>query len=170
MAFTDSRTKPVESCTQPSADAESRDRELAELAELVGLDPTTLVALFAPKEPTQTDSLVVVRRMTRLVDFVPLSEVELACLENVFVVGPQARVAGSTILNDLLRHACGASWDKLEEPLATRMRFRRGAKMAELARLAEYVKGRPDLFSRERIAQFEVVARLESDVRRRMAV
>ena len=168
MAYIDSRMKPVESCTQPSADAESRARELA---ELVGLDPTTLVALFAQKEPSQTghpDSMVVVRRMTRLVDFVPLSEAELACLENVFVVGPQARVAGSTILNDLLRHVAGASWETLDEPTAARMRLRRGAKSEEFTSLHAFVDARRDVFASVRVAQFAAVAALEKGLRRRM--
>lgn len=144
--------------------------DVEELARLTGLHPDTLKEIVAPSR-SQGDiappSPPVIDRMGRRTKYVPLTETELACLGEVFRVGPQAVVDGSVILNGILAHAAGATWASLPHGLVARQRLRRSALKREFATIAAHVRNHPHVFSAERVAQFEEAARMEAAVIRR---
>ena len=107
--------------------------------------------------------------MGRKSSYVPLTQEELDAPSSEFTVAPQSRVAGSTILNELLKHVTdGTGWEHLEEPAASRTRLRRGARRGELSSLYDFVKGNP-VFSPERVESFRRLAVLEAEVAGRLS-
>ena len=78
------------------------------------------------------------------------------------------RVPGSVILNSLLQHVSGVPWERVQEPAAARTRLRRGARKGEFSAVHEFVITRTKVFTGERRVQFEAVAALERDIRRRV--
>ena len=139
--------------------------DIEALAKLVGIEPSTLDCLNVPASHAEQ---VPTLRMSRRQTYEPLTPSELDALGEVFHVAPQARVSGSTILNDLLCHVAGTPWDSLEEAAAARTRLRRSARRREFAALAAFVSKHANVFSAHRVEAFRRLAALEFEVATRL--
>lgn len=142
--------------------------------EMIGLNPDLLLSAMTADPPTSeaAQGAAPVHRMGHRIapisrTYTPLSADELDVLSTIFVVGRQARVSGSVILNAWVERATtGRTIESAPEPMAIYMRWRRSCRRHEVAALRDLVASRPDVFSADRLRAFEVLAFRESQYRK----